>query len=462
MFEIETGDAPKNVDSISVAKAESIAGVSAPAGAGAPALLSKIAAICSSSLTPATRYLCLWTATVVAMLVTAAIFDALVDPYDVVGSIRVPGFNFVKPEAENRVRLTKPYQISRLQPRAVIVGTSRAEIGLDPENSSWPEAVRPVYNFGLPGANLATVNRELQVAGSTGRLKMAVILLDFENFLSSDPGPDLTPDESQRMAVGAGSQPNAVPTARRLEDTFLTTLTLTALEDSVLTVLRQHGKYTTDITPAGKWTEAAFQLAAASDGYYELFTQKEVDYARRAAHAAGFLADGTDATPEIEIVRQMLDYCRAHGIRPILVIPPYHADLLEMFDKAGLWDRFEAWKIGLVKLVYGSSDSREVTGQLWDFSGYDRYSTEPVPEKGDRHTTVNWFWEPGHFKCALGDLLLKRVLDNQPSDFGVELTPATIDEQLKKIRLARENYRITREMQIVRVDEIYLRAQKRN
>jgi hypothetical protein len=186
------------------------------------------------------------------MLVTAALFDALVDPYDVVGSIRVPGFNFVKPEAENRVRLTKPYQIGRLQPRAVIVGTSGAEIGLDPENASWPEAVRPVYNFGLPGANLATVNRELQVAGSTGRLKLAVILLDFENLLSSDPDSDLTPDENQRMAVGIGSQPSAVPTVRRLEDTFLTTLTLTALEDSVLTVLRQHGKYTADITPAGK------------------------------------------------------------------------------------------------------------------------------------------------------------------------------------------------------------------
>ena len=458
MFEVEIADPPKNVDSISVAKAGSIADVSVPTDA--PTRFSRIAAIRGSSLTPATRYLCIWTAIVVAMLVTAAIFNTLVDPYDVVGSIRVPGFNFVKPEAENRVRLTKPYQIGRLQPRAVIVGTSRAEIGLDPENSSWPEAVRPVYNFGLPGANLATVNRELQVAGSSGRLKLAVILLDFENFLSSDPDPDLTPDENQRMAVGAGSQPT-VPTARRLKDTFLTTLTLTALEDSVLTVLRQHGRYATDITPTGKWTEAAFQLAAASDGYYELFTQKEVDYARRAARAASFLADGADATLEIEIVRQMLDYCRAHGVRPILVIPPYHADLLEMFDKAGLWDRFEAWKIGLVKLVYGSLDSREVTGQLWDFSGYDRYSTEPVPEKGDRHTTVNWFWEPGHFKRALGDLLLKRVLDNEPSDFGVELTSATIDEQLKKIRLARENYRITRETQIARVDDIYLQAQKR-
>ena len=459
MLEIETADPPKSVHSIGVTKAGSIADVGAPIGA--PARFSAIAAIGDSGLTPAARYLCMWAAIVFAMLLAVAMFNTVVDPYDVLGSVRVPGFNFVKPEAENRVRLTKPYQISRLQPRAVIVGTSRAEIGLDPENSSWPEAVRPVYNFGLPGANLATVNRELQVAGSSGRLKLAVILLDFENFLSSDPDPDLTPDENQRMAVGAESQANAVPAVRRLEDTFLTTLTLTALEDSVLTVLRQHGKYTTDITPAGRWTEGAFQLAAASDGYYELFTQKEVDYARRAARAASSLAGGTDATPEIEIIRQMLDYCRVHGIRPILVIPPYHADLLEMFDKAGLWDRFEAWKIGLVKLVYGSLDSREVTGQLWDFSGYDRYSTEPVPEKGDRHTTVNWFWEPGHFKRALGDLLLKRVLDNEPSDFGVELTSATIDEQLKKIRLARENYRITRETQIARVDDIYLQAQKR-
>lgn len=429
--------------------------------ADAPADTPRIAAGCRAPVTPPVRYLCLLAAVVVAALLAVAIFDAFVDPYDVVGSARIPGFNLVKPEAEDHVRFTKPYQIGRMRPRAVIIGTSRAEIGLDPENPSWPKAVRPVYNFGLPGANLATVNRELQVAGSTGRVKLAVILLDFENFLSPDPHPDLAPDEDERMAVAVGHRPNALLTTRRVEDAFLTTLTLTAFEDSILTVLRQHGRYSTDITRGGKWTEAAFRLEAASDGYYGLFMQKDVDYARRNASAARFLRDRADGTLGTDIVRQMLDYCGARGIRPILVIPPYHADLLEMFDKAGLWARFEAWKRDLVKLVYSSSDSRDPAVKLWDFSGFDRYSTEPVPEKGDRHATVDWFWEPGHFKRALGDLMLGRVLGDGQSSFGVELTPETIDAHLRKIRRARDNYRIDHVTQIARVDQIYRQAQAR-
>jgi len=427
--------------------------------ADAPADAPRIAAGCRTPVAPPVRYLCLLAAVVVAALLAVAIFDALVDPYDVVGSTRIPGFNLVKPEAEDHVRFTKPYQITRMRPRAVIIGTSRAEIGLDPESASWPEAVRPVYNFGLPGANLATVDRELEVAGSTGRVKLALILLDFENFLSPEPRPDLAPDEDERMAVTDGRRPNVSLTVRHVEDAFLTTLTLTAFEDSILTVLRQHGRYSTDITPAGKWTEAAFREEAASDGYYELFMQKNVDYAKRNARAAQFLRDRAGGTPGTDIVRQMLDYCSARGIRPILVIPPYHADLLEMFDKAGLWGRFEAWKRDLVKLVYASSDSRDPAVRLWDFSGFDRYSTEPVPEKGDRRTAVDWFWEPGHFKRALGDLLLRRVLGDGESSFGAELTPETIDADLQKIRRAHDNYRVNHVTQIARVDQVYQQAQ---
>jgi hypothetical protein len=458
MAKVETATAAESITTINFNQAGSTAHVAAAVSgtlaAGSPSTSAR-----RPPVTSAARYLGILTVFLVTVLVAAAIFDALIDPYDVLGSARVSGFNLVKPEAENHARLTKPYQIARLRPRAVIVGTSRAEIGLDPENPSWPQTALPVYNFGLPGANLATVDRELKVAGSTGRLELAIILLDFENFLSADAAPDLTPDEDERMAVGDGSQPTAPSTIRHLEDAFLTTLTLPALEDSVLTVLRQQGRYSTDITPAGRWTEAAFEQAAASDGYHELFAQKDADYARRNARAAKFLADRADATPGIEIVRQMLDYCSKRGIRPILVIPPYHADLLEMFDRVGLWDRFENWKIDLVKAVSGSSKSGGMIPQLWDFSGYDRFSTEPVPEQGDRKTIVRWFWEPGHFKRVLGDMLLRRVLDNGPPDFGTELSPAIIGEELLKIRVARESYRNTRASQIARVNEMVNRAQ---
>jgi hypothetical protein len=137
--------------------------------------------------------------------------------------------------------------------------------------------------------------------------------------------------------------------------------------------------------------------------------------------------------------------------------PAYHADLLEIFDKASLWARFEGWKKDLVRL----SDQYPVTGMpvpLWDFSGYDRYSTETVPAKSDRHAVVNWFWEAGHFKRALGDLMLRRLFVGEPSDLGIELAPNTIDRQIEKTRVARDDYRTTHNPQVAWVSEIYQQA----
>jgi hypothetical protein len=406
------------------------------------------------------RYCIVWVVTLVATLAAVAIFDALVDPYDVIGSTRTEGFNLLKSEADAHTRLTKPYQIERVRPGAVILGTSRAQVGLDPENRVWPEAVRPVYNFGTPGANLPTLYRELQDAGSLGSVKLAVITLDFENFLSADTKPDLTPEEDQRMLVTADGKPNTAWPPRRARDIFFATLTLGALEDSVATIIDQHKKYVPDVTPEGRWTEAAFEEAVSADGYYELFRQKEANYAQRNAQIASKLADQPNAVAGIDVVRHMLDYCHAHGIRPLLIIPPYHADLLEIFDKAGLWAPFEDWKRDLVRLSEQYSRSG-IPVPLWDFSGYDRYSTETVPAKGDRRAVVNWFWEAGHFKRALGDLMLQRIFTGMPPDLGVELAPDTIDRQIEKTRVARDDYRATHNPQVAWVSEIYHHASSR-
>ncbi len=405
------------------------------------------------------RYSLVWLVSLVLVLAVVAAFDGAVDPYGVIGTKRIAGFNALKSTANNHTSLIKAYQVERMKPHGVIIGTSRAEIALDPDSPLWPAAARPVYNYGIPGASLKELYRELQDAGAAGPIKVAVIMLEFESFLLPDTRPGLEPDEDQRMLVTADGQPNPLRARRHAQDIFLTTLTLGALEDSIGTVFAQHRQGSLDQTDHGVMTEAAFRMTAATDGYNELFTQKEQDYAGRDAGVARAIGGRSlvGETPGIDTVRQMLAYCRSHGIQPILILPPYHADLLEIFDAAGLWDRFEAWKADLVKLAAQSSTPADPI-KLWDFSGYNRYSTEDVPPPGDHHNTVTWFWEPGHFKRALGDLMLSRVLTGEPADFGVELNPNTIDAQIQTIRAARQAYRAAHTTQAARAVAFYSRA----
>jgi hypothetical protein len=108
-------------------------------------------------------------------------FIIVVDPYYVFGSPSWPGINRVRPLYEPHVITAKPYQVERIQPEAVILGSSRAEVGLDPGHSGW--GTGSVFDFGLPASTEYEVMRAFLHAQAVARpLKRAVVGLDFFAF----------------------------------------------------------------------------------------------------------------------------------------------------------------------------------------------------------------------------------------------------------------------------------------
>src|SRR5205814_1076088 len=73
--------------------------------------------------------------------------------------------------------IAKPYQVRRINPDAIILGSSRAEVGLDPRHPGW--AGKNVFNFGLPSATSYEVMLAFLHAQAGGSLKQAVVGLDF-------------------------------------------------------------------------------------------------------------------------------------------------------------------------------------------------------------------------------------------------------------------------------------------
>jgi len=104
----------------------------------------------------------------------------LVDPYYVFGTPDIPGINVVRPRYENHVPAVKPYQVRRIRPEAIILGSSRAEVALDPQHPGWNG--KNVFNFGLPSATSYEVMLAFLHAQSVAPLKQAVIGLDFFGF----------------------------------------------------------------------------------------------------------------------------------------------------------------------------------------------------------------------------------------------------------------------------------------
>lgn len=381
------------------------------------------------------RFVLAWLGALLMLAVLVSGFNALIDPYDLFGSPRRPGINQFKPAAKNHSMLAKTYQVERFHPATVLLGPSRVHIGISAHSTAWPAAMQPIYNYGIPGwSGTYTSFRCLQEAAATAPLQNAVVFIDFQAMFTPEASAVVAEEDQRRMLVREDDSPNPLRTGQRLKDAFLALFTMGALADSAATILEQRAAVVLDLPPDGSSTEADFIDAARADGMYDLFAQKDSTEADRASGLARAMAGLKGDLPNMDLVARMIAFSRDHGIKLTMVLSPSHADALELYWRDGLWPRLEQFKTQMAVTV-----AREGRGAvpLWDFTEYSPWTTEPVPAAGDRRTETQWFWEPTHFKKTLGELMIRRIFDGDPTPFGIALTPENVAARNAAVRQQR-------------------------
>ena len=388
------------------------------------------------------RYLLFWALLTGLIILAVAVFNLVVDPYGLFRLVDRPGFNSIKPKAGTHGAMAKAYQVLRVQPRGLILGNSRAEVGLDPEHPAWPQNARPVFNLALPGTGTQTTLNYLQHAlansknAGVPKLELVVWGIDFMDFLVDAAVP---PPSSQmvkkdlRLLVTSDGSRNPERPVQQLRDYTESTLTLAAFLDSVDTLANRRNPYSEDLTPLGFNPMRDYLKITADEGYRAVFRQKDIEnvkaYLRRPKDI--FDASG-QSSPALADLRQIVNLCRKNRIPLHLVIYPYHAHLMEIIHITGHWPAFEAWKRAVAQVAGEGKLNTESTVLLWDFSGFSEITSETIPDSKDRRTTMRWYWEAGHFKRELGDLILNRIF--APTDahdgFGVLLNRANVDAQI--------------------------------
>ena len=399
------------------------------------------------------RYLTVWIVVTVALLAAVALLNIVVDPYGLYRIVDAPGFNAIKPKSGPHGSMVKAYQVVRVAPRALILGNSRAEVGFDPERFARLVDRRPAFNLALPGTGPSTTLAVLQhaiavdTAGRGPKIEAVVWGVDFPDFLTDPKTPGSTayaaPD--RRLLVGPDGAANPARAWQHARDLGEATLTLGALFDSAQTLASQRNAYAADLTPLGFNPMRDYVKIAADEGYWGTFRQKDLDNTRAYLRRPTAIFDASGRTsPDLTDLRRALDVCRRHHVALTLVIYPIHAHLLEIIRLTDHWTAFEAWKRAVVAIV--AEEARASGGApfpLWDFSGFHRYATEPVPKPGDRRTAMQWYWEAGHFKRELGDKVLDRALGAAGADheFGVLLDPSNVEQQIATTRDQERAYR---------------------
>jgi len=369
-----------------------------------------------------------------ALLVAVVAVNLVVDPYGLFCIVDVPGLNRIKSQAGERAALFKRTGVERMRPAGLVLGNSRAEIGFDPESPAWPESARPVFNLALPGAGIAAVADELAEALRSASPRLVVVGLDFLDF-RVDPSSD----------ESFTAQPADIDPFRGLRDRATALLTLNTLADSLATIRAQHQPYATSLTDKGFNPKRDYIGVSRREGYFAMLSKRDQENAR--AYVRGpksVFQTGKRPAPAFDAVDNIIALARARGIALRLVLYPYHVHTLMLFQLTGLWPAYEDWKRELVGRVDAARGTMDV--ELWDFTGFSPYTAEQVPRPGDTRTELQWYWEAGHFKKSLGDLLLANVFDAQNSNepWGRRLAARNLGEILREQRAARDEYRRAR------------------
>lgn len=374
-------------------------------------------------------------------------FNAMVDPFGLFGTGPVAGFNQLKPVLGSHARMAKAFSIRLVQPHGIILGSSRAEVGLDPEHPGWNEQSLPVYNLALSSARIDEVRDYLLHAQAHGPLREVVLSLDFFMFNAN------WRNEADFDTGRLSSPEHFLFDTGWLQDLIKALFSLDGLKASIDTIKAQNKPETTSSYANGardtrrKWTAIQFM-----GGHRQVFlsnTRYEL------THADGWplfsIYDNTDSGSPLDTVNEISKFCQQYNINLRVFISPVHVLKQEVIWQLGLGPEYKRWKRDLVDVLSSSG-----TG-LWDFSSYNSITMEPFPPLGDDKTQMKYFWEGSHYRKNVGDLILDRLFSSQkpveitPDGFGVLLDPGNIDAHLLATSQAREQYISTHQQDIEQI-----------
>jgi hypothetical protein len=353
-------------------------------------------------------------------------FVAIVDPYGLYQQRAAPAsWHAVKPGLSRYQDEIKQSQAAALAPAILIQGNSRAEIGFDPDGPALSNA-GPAYNLAVSGSSIAVAHAQLARLLRTGqRPRLLLLGVEFLDFI-----------DAPRNATSASVVASVAPASDARDFwRFDSLFSLRALEDAWRTLQIQHEPDAETMTAHGFNPLHEYRAMARSEGYYALFRQRAEENARVYLRKAGGVPSAGDAAHLAALLR----LAAGAGVEVKLLIYPYHAQILALFEQAGLWPAFEAWKARLVDQVAAArlADPKARIA-LYDFSAFWPFNCEPIPEKGDVVSETRWYWEGGHFKSALGEQVLARVME--PSDaasgFGFLLEPGAKSAVANRRRIA--------------------------
>ena len=373
-------------------------------------------------------------------------FNLLVDPFGSWHGIKIHGFNALKPCKDENDRTSKMGGWSRRPTPNLIIGSSRAANGIDPDHQGF---TGNVYNLALSSLSLKESQMLFTFLAGTRQVNQIIFGVDFF-------AANLYYNEVQ-IADGNFTYLGRMGPATSLDTSLF----------SLKTVYSQYRQNNRNANWDSRDGSRRF-YGGNPLGHKSSFLNWDNSFLVNSflpspAYQFSFNANGKSTE---DYYREMFALAHQKNIDLRVFISPTHARHMEVIYVLGLWPLHEEWLRIMVKV---NEEEAALAGKnpfpLWDFSGFNTLTIEEVPALGDTDTQMKWYWESSHYKKELGDLVLDRVLDYSspnrkvPADFGVLLDSKMLEAHLNQVRIDRDVWRKSHPEDVKEIAEMAAKAE---
>ncbi|MFM2060723.1 MAG: hypothetical protein RLZZ507_393 [Cyanobacteriota bacterium] len=362
-------------------------------------------------------------------LLTFGLFNLLIDPYELFSISKIKGVNQEKPVSKNNTRLIKAIEVTRIKPKTILLGSSTA-LRLSTNHPVFANS-QPVYNLALPGSGTQEQLLYFQHAlFNQPDLKKVVIGLDFFSFgIGVQTSPDFVAERLQKKYLVLQDALNAIFSFSAFQSSWTT---LTANLPS-----KSEDANSIDFTNIqGENNNKSEQMLLQFQAVLKSYFQKEDRYKNYQLSPA-----------RLNDFQKILEICKQKNIDVKVFFSPTHAVQMEGIHIAGLWPKYEQWQREVVKIT-----------PVWDFTGYTSVNTENVTNEMKNYV------DGAHYQYRVADLILNRIFQSQletvPLNFGVLLTPDTIESHQATIRTDRIRWQSNNPKMVKFVEGIYFKSNK--
>lgn len=382
------------------------------------------------------RYLIHFLISAVLLCGAMAGFNWWMDPYAIYHKhVQQPS----QPVVAMNERVFKTVGLAHTPADVVILGTSRADLGLGREHQAFQGMrVISLATFGQP---VRESRRLLEVAVQEHKPKTVILGLDFFvfNALFAPPLDFVEENYSPSRA-------------------YHLMLSINALTHSWAVMRRKTPDVDDTFDADGFRTPQP--LSRLAGNYRQNFSRNERAYLLEKYLPypdCRFAFTSNRYGSSLEDLRAIIRLAHQQHIDLRLFISPSHARQWETLAISGLWQQWEGWKREMVRII--DTEARQANAvpiPLWDFSGYDDISTEAVPAWEDKKTVMRWYSDSAHYTPDLGKRIIQRMfmptIPEQQGAWGTRIDGSNLEQHLEQIRAARTNYRTSHPQDIAEIE----------